>query len=235
MWGDEPSKEPAMTGAAGALAGDGVRPLSALAEAVSQGRQALPALLEAARQGDGRAFGALIREFETPTYQFILRLVRRPAVAEDVSQEVFVRLWRHLDDIESAEMLPSWLRRVAANAVIDHWRKEEARERRMQALREHPIARHVVRPSTRMESKEALDAVQAALDALPAKLKSVLLLRTMEGLSYEEVAEVLGLSVHAVRSRLFRARQELLETLKHAKAADYLADMYRPRNDKPEP
>ena len=233
MWGDQPSKESGMTAAAGALADGRVRPLSALAEAVSQNRQSLPVLLEAARQGDGVAFAALIHEFEGPTYQFVLRLVRRPAVAEDVSQDVFIRLWRHLHDIESAEMLPGWLRRVAANAVIDHWRKEEARERRMQELREHPIARHVVRPSTRMESNEALGAVQAALDALPAKLRSVLLLRTLEGLSYEEVAEVLGVSVHAVRSRLFRARQELLETLKHEKAADYLAEMYRPQEDQP--
>ena len=222
-----------MTAAAGALGGGRVRAMSALAEAVSQSRQSLPALLAAARQGDGGAFAALVREFEGPTYQFVLRLVRRPAVAEDVSQDVFIRLWRHLHDIESVEMLPGWLRRVAANAVIDHWRKEEARERRLQELREHPIARHVVRPSTRMESNEALGAVQAALDALPAKLRSVLLLRTLEGLSYEEVAEVLGLSVHAVRSRLFRARQELLEALKHEKAADYLAEMYRAEKDQP--
>jgi RNA polymerase sigma-70 factor (ECF subfamily) len=216
-----------MTAAAGVLAGSRARALSALAEAVSASRQTLPALLDAARGGDGGAFAAIVHQFEVPTYQFILRMVRRTAVAEDVSQEVFIRLWRHLGEIESAEVLPAWLRRVAANAVIDHWRKEEARGRRMQELREHPIARHVVRPSSRMESKEALDAVQVALDSLPAKLRSVLVLRTMEGLSYEEVAEVLGLSVQAVRSRLFRARQELLETLRRAKAADYLAEMYR--------
>ena len=227
MWGNETSKEPPMTAAAQALAGQ-VRALPALVEAVTEARQSLPALLEAARQGSSDAFAALVRAFERPTYQFILRMVRRPAVAEDVSQDVFIRLWRHLADIESADMLPGWLRRVAANAVIDHWRKEEARQRRMRELREHPIARHVVRPSTHMESKEALDAVQAAVEALPAKLKSVLVLRTIEGLSYEELAEVLGLSVFAVRSRLFRARQEVLETIKHVNAADYLASMYRP-------
>jgi len=235
MWGDRTSKGPAMTAATGALAGGQARPLRALVEAVTEAQQTLPALLESARRGDGDAFAALIRAFEAPTYQFILRMVRRPAVADDVSQDVFIRLWRHLGHIESAEMLPGWLRRVAANAVIDHWRKEEARDRRMQELRQHPIARHVVKPSTRIESKEALDAVQAAVDALPARLKSVLMLRTMEGLSYEEVAEVLGLSVYAVRSRLFRARHELLETLRHGKAADYLADMYRPARGKETP
>jgi len=212
-----------MSAAVGVL---GAHPLSALAEAVGRSREALPSVLEAARNGDADAFAALVHRFEAPTYHFILRMVRRPAVAEDLAQEVFVRLWHHLDRIEGAEMLPAWLRRVAANAVIDHWRKEDARERRMQVLREHPIARRVVRPSSRMEAREATDAVRAAVEQLPAKLRSVLLLRTVEGLSYEDLANVLGLSVNAVRSRLFRARQEVLAILKRSAAAEHLAAMY---------
>ena len=220
---DQGNKESQMTAAVGVL---GATPLAALAEAVSHSREALPSVLEAAREGDADAFAVLVQQFQAPTYHFILRMVRRPAVAEDLAQEVFVRLWRHLDRIDGAEMLPAWLRRVAANAVIDHWRKEEARERRMQVLREHPIARHVVRPSSRMESREVTDAVRAAVEALPAKLRSVLLLRTAEGLSYGELADVLGLSVNAVRSRLFRARQEVLAILKRSSAAEHLAAMY---------
>lgn len=212
-----------MTAAVGVL---GVNPLSSLAEAVGHCREALPSVLEAARDGDADAFAALVQRFEAPTYHFILRMVRRPSVAEDLSQDVFVRLWRHLDRIEDAGLLPAWLRRVAANAVIDHWRKEEARQRRMQVLREHPIARRVVRPSSRMETREAADAVRAAVEKLPAKLRSALLLRTVEGLSYEELADVLGVSVNAVRSRLFRARQEVLAILRRSTAAEHLAAMY---------
>jgi RNA polymerase sigma-70 factor (ECF subfamily) len=211
---------------AGILARPKGDPLSALAEAVGERRDSVPSMLEAARAGEPDAFGALVRRFQAPTYHFILRMVRRPALAEDLSQEVFLRLWQNLGRIEDADLLPSWLRRVAANAVIDHWRKEDARRRRLDALREHPIARRVVRPSSRMETKEATDAVRAAVDALPAKLRSALLLRTVEDLSYEQIADVLGLSVGAVRSRLFRARQELLATLKRNRAADYLAEMY---------
>jgi RNA polymerase sigma-70 factor (ECF subfamily) len=169
----------------------------------------------------------MVRQFQAPTYHFILRMVRRPAVAEDLAQDVFIRLWRHLGEIQSASLLPGWLRRVAANAVIDHWRKDEARNRRMKVFREHPLARYTVRPSSRMESQEALSIVQAALDELPAKLRTVLLLRTQENLSYDEVAEVMGMSVHSVRSRLFRARQELHTILRRKKAADYLARMYQ--------
>jgi len=223
MQDEQASKEPQMTAAVGVL---GVNPLASLAEAVGHCREALPSVLEAARDGDADAFAALVHRFEAPTYHFILRMVRRPSVAEDLSQDVFVRLWRHLDRIENAGLLPAWLRRVAANAVIDHWRKEEARRRRMQVLREHPIARRVVRPSSRMETREAADAVRAAVEKLPAKLRSALLLRTAEGLSYEELADVLGVSVNAVRSRLFRARQEVLAILRRSTAAEHLAAMY---------
>lgn len=223
MQDEQANKEPQMTAAVGVL---GVTPLASLAEAVSHSRESLPSILEAARDGDADAFAALVHRFEAPTYHFVLRMVRRPAVAEDLSQEVFVRLWHHLNRIEDAEMLPAWLRRVAANAVIDHWRKEEARERRMQVLREHPIARRVVRPSSRMETREAADAVHAAVDQLPAKLRSVLLLRTIEGLRYDELADVLGVSTNAVRSRLFRARQDVLAILRRSTAAEHLAAMY---------
>jgi len=210
------------------MASGATKAIRTLTDAVTQEQAGLPWLLETARRGDAEAFAAIVRRFEVSTYKFIVGMVRRGSVAEDLSQEVFIRLWRHLGEMESAEMLPGWLRRVAANAVIDHWRKEEARERRMQILREHPIARHILKPSSRLESREALDAVQAGLEALPAKLRSVLVLRTVEGLSYDDLAEVLGLSTHAVRSRLFRARQELHTILKRQKAHDYLAEMYQP-------
>ena len=227
MRGDRKSEDQAMTAAAGVIGGVGHQALETLAEAVSRRQESLAGLLDAARAGDADAFAALVRQFQHPIYQFVLRLVRRTSTADDLSQEVFIRMWRHLGEIESADLLHGWLRRVAANAVIDHWRKEEVRKRRLQRVREHPVARYTLKPSSRMETSEAFDTVRAALDELPVRLRSVLLLRTIEELSYEEVAEVLGLSVHAVRSRLFRARQELHKSLRRKKAADYLAKMYR--------
>jgi len=220
-----------MTAAVGVIPAVRAQALAALAEAVTERHGSLPGLLEAAQSGNADAFAALVREFQGGVFHYVLRLVRRPATAEDLTQDVFIRLWRHLAEMQSAEMMPGWLRRVATNLVIDHWRHEEARERWMQVLRAHPVARHVVKPSARLETQETMDAVDAALDALPAKLRTVLLLRTVEGLSYDELADVLGISTHAVRSRLFRARQELLEVLQRKQAAQYLAEMYRPRRD----
>ncbi|MCX5654178.1 MAG: sigma-70 family RNA polymerase sigma factor [Planctomycetota bacterium] len=217
-----------MAAVAGVLAGRAPYSVTSIAGAVAEVRESLPGLLVAARQGNADAFTLLIRTFQAPTYQFILRMVRRAATAEDLSQDVFIRLWQHIGEIESAEMLSAWLRRVAANAVIDHWRKEDARRRRMQVLREHPVARLALRPSSSLETREAMRAVHAALDALPAKLRSVLMLRTQENMSYEEVADVLGMSACAVRSRLFRARQELHRLLRQQKAPEYLARMYQP-------
>jgi RNA polymerase sigma-70 factor (ECF subfamily) len=220
-----------MSSAVGALGGPRDQALTALTEAVVNCREGLESLLVQARDGDSHAFAELVRRFQTPIYTFVLRMVRRTSVAEDLSQDVFIRLWRHLSEIDSAATLGGWLRRVAVNVVIDHWRKEEARRRQMRVLMEHPVARYVVKPSARIESEEVMGTVQAALDELPPKLRSVLLLRTVEELSYEELAEMLAISPNAVRSRLFRARHELHEVLKHHKAADYLARMYQPRRD----
>jgi len=220
-----------MTVAVGVLAAGREAARSAVAEAVRARQGDLAWLLRAARDGDAQAFTALVRHFQQPIYHFILRLVRRPAAAEDLSQEVFFRFWRHLGEIDSVQTLPQWLRRVAANAVVDHWRKEEARERRMQVLRAHPLARRVLKPSNRMETQEALAAVQASVDALPPKLRSVFLLRVSEALSYEAIADLLGVSTPTVRSRLFRARHELGRMLRKKMAPDYLARMYRPGRD----
>jgi RNA polymerase sigma-70 factor (ECF subfamily) len=218
-----------MTTAVGVLAVGRNEALGALAEAVAGRRRDLAGFLESAREGDAEAFASLVRRFERPVYQLVLRMVRRGAVAEDLAQDVFIRLWRHLGDIESAEVLPAWLRRVAVNAVIDHWRKEDARRRNLAVLREHPVARHVVRPSSRMETEEGVDAVQGALARLPAKLRSVLVLRAVESMSYEQLADTLGISTSAVRSRLFRAREEMQHLLRRAQAPQYLARMYRAR------
>ncbi len=205
--------------------------LAALSEAVAGRRSAPAGLLEAAQAGDADAFAALVARFQGPTYGLIRRLVRRPSVAEDLAQEVFIRLWRNLGECESVETLPAWLRRVATNLVVDHWRKEDARQRKLAALREHPIARHVVRPSSRLETAEAVDSVRAAIGALEPHLRSVLLLRASEGLSYDEIAEDLGLTVGAVRSRLFRARKELEAELRRGRAAEYLERMASPGAD----
>jgi len=231
-----------MTTAVGVLAAGRGESLGALAEALESRRRDLGSLLEAAQEGDGEAFASLVRRFERPVYHLVLRMVRRAAVAEDLAQDVFIRLWRHLGDLESADVLPGWLRRVAVNAVIDHWRKEDARRRKLAAMREHPLARRVVRrfdpahrpecvegPSSRMETDEGVDAVQAALARLPAKLRSVLVLRAAENMSYEELADTLGITTSAVRSRLFRAREEMQHLLRRAQAPDFLARMYRPQ------
>jgi RNA polymerase sigma-70 factor (ECF subfamily) len=232
---DKTPTEGATMGAAIAAAAASQAALEGLTQAVAGQQASLPGILDAARAGDGDAFAALVRRFERPVYHLIVRMVRRPSVAEDLAQDVFVRLWRHLAEFESAATLAGWLRRVAVNAVIDHWRKEDARRRRLQALREHPLARLALGPSSRLESHEALDLVDAALEQLPAKLRSVLALRTAEGMAYDELAEVLGTSASAVRSRLFRARRELHEALKRLKAPEYLARMYRPPRPKGRP
>ena len=218
-----------MRAIAGVLAAEPNGALGALQRAVRRRQEDLPGLVEAARAGDKDAFAELVRRFEAPVYHQVLRMVRRRSAAEDLAQEVFIRLWRHVQDTPSAEGLAGWLRRVAINAVIDHWRKEDTRRRKLEALREHPLARRALGPASRIETREAVGAVQAALDRLPAHLRSVLVLRATEGLSYDELAEVLSVSSSTVRSRLFRARQEVARHLQRAEAPVHLERMYRPQ------
>ncbi len=219
-----------MTATAGALTARPNAALGALEAAVRHRRDDPAGLVRAARDGDAEAFAALVRRFEGPVYQQVLRMVRRRSAAEDLAQDVFIRLWRHLGDVPSAEALGGWLRRVAINAVIDYWRKEDARRRKMQTLREHPLARRVLGPAGAMETREAMGSVQAALDRLPPHLRSVLVLRATEGLSYGELADALGISTCAVRSRLSRARREMAHLLKQAEAPVHLERMYRSRD-----
>jgi len=192
-----------MTATAGVLAARPGGPIGALEQAVRGRRAGLAGFVEAARDGDADAFAELVRRFEAPVYHQVLRMVRRRSVAEDLAQDVFISLWRHLGDVPAEEALGLWLRRVAINAVIDHWRKEDARRRKLEALRAHPLAPH---------------------------LRSVLVLRATEGLGYGELGRVLGISASAVRSRLFRARQEVARALARADAPIHLERMYRPRD-----
>ena len=92
-----------MTTAVGVLAGGHDEALPALTEVVQRQRRDLPGLLEAARDGDADAFAAIVRRFQRPIYRLVLRMVRRPAVADDLSQDVFIRLWRHLSGVGAQE------------------------------------------------------------------------------------------------------------------------------------
>lgn len=174
----------------------------------------LPALLVQARQGDGSAFAEIVSRFERLVRGVILRMTHDPTLSDDLSQDVFLQFWRVLPAFTSSAALPSWMKRVAINAVISHWRRVESQKRRLQALYAGGPSREVQRPEAQLIDEEDRNQVRAALEMIPADLRSILTLRTYESMSYEELADMLGLEIGTVRSRLFRARQRVKEVLK---------------------
>lgn len=173
-------------------------------------------LVRRARAGDGGAFGMLVERYEAR----ILRLVRgmvRESDAEDVAQDAFLKAWRKLPEFDARSRFYTWVYRIAANTALD-WRKRE-RYRRHADLPETPEGEDAVPseapgPRTQAHRGELARAIDDAVEALPEHYHEIVVLREVQGLSYEEIAETLRISKGTVESRLFRARERLRATLK---------------------
>jgi RNA polymerase sigma-70 factor, ECF subfamily len=172
-------------------------------------------LLASARAGDPDAFATLVGRYETR----IVRLVRGmvpESDTEDVTQEAFLKAFRKIGNFDGRSSFYTWLYRIAANTAMD-WRKKE-RHRRHAPLPEGPGGEDAVPsleagPETAVTRRELAARIDAAIAALPDKYREILLLREIEGLSYEEISKELGMSKGTVESRLFRARERMREVL----------------------
>jgi RNA polymerase sigma-70 factor (ECF subfamily) len=169
-------------------------------------------LLARARQGDLSAFEDVVRRYQRRVYATALRIVRNHETADDVAQEAFVRAWRLLDRFELGRPFGPWVCRIAANLAVNHVRSPRAREQPLpEAFGERPAAG--LDPLARVLDVEAARVLSEAVSALPEEQRAVFVLRAYEELSYQEIAETLGLSPGTVMSRLFRARERLARAL----------------------
>jgi RNA polymerase sigma-70 factor (ECF subfamily) len=169
-------------------------------------------VFEACRRGDQEAFRILFETYKNRVYSFALRFFGDEARAADLTQDVFVKLYSRLDDFRGDARFETWLYRVVANACIDEQRK---RRRFLPWLNDHhpsqvtgrnPQEDHVAR-------KQLSGAVHIAISKLSPTLRVPILLRYMEGLSYEEISEIMNLSPGTVASRLNRAHTLLAKKL----------------------
>jgi RNA polymerase sigma-70 factor (ECF subfamily) len=172
-------------------------------------------LLESARAGDDAALEALLREVQPQLYRFSMKMCRHAEDAEDVLQDSMMTLARSFRDFRGASSLSTWLFTVARSFCIKKRRKSKFAPEREESL-EHlaPGEKEQLRSATpdpheRAESVEAWRQVQAGLQRLEPAYREILVLRDIEGLSAKEVAEIVGISVSAVKSRLHRARADL--------------------------
>ena len=165
------------------------------------------AILRKAQKGDERAFSIIVRMYETPVYNYVLRLVGDRSLAEDLTQEVFLRVFQGLPRFSLRCKFTTWLFQVTKNRVLDELRAVERRPRlAVAALEDVPPVEVVDQPVERLE---AIDAVWRAVDDLNVDLKMALLLRDVVGLSYNEIADSLEVTLATVKWRIFKAREDV--------------------------
>jgi RNA polymerase sigma-70 factor (ECF subfamily) len=171
-------------------------------------------LIGAAKRGDRQAFDELVRRTFVDTFTLARRLTGNEEDARDVVQEAYLRAWKGLAKFRGDAAFSTWLYRITANTASTHVH----RRRRQRA---EPFADDFEPADTRAEeqiaqsaeSAEALDRISAALDELPPKLRTVVILKDVYDLPHEAIADELGISVAAAKVRLHRARRKLRDVL----------------------
>jgi RNA polymerase sigma-70 factor (ECF subfamily) len=172
--------------------------------------QPAPEVLRKAQKGDERAFAIIVRSYEKPVYNYILRLVGDRALAQDLTQEVFLRVHQGLAGFSLRARFTTWLFQVTKNRVLDELRSLERRPRAVVALDDIPPLEVVDQP---LERTETIDSVWRAIGALNPDLKMALLLRDIVGLSYAEIADSLEITLATVKWRIYKAREEVATAL----------------------
>ncbi|MEW6164365.1 MAG: RNA polymerase sigma factor RpoE [Pseudomonadota bacterium] len=185
-------------------------------------READLMLVERVQSGDQEAFGLLVSKYQRRLLRLVMRLVRDPAEAEDVTQEAFIKAYRALPNFRGESAFYTWLYRIGVNTA-KNWLI--AQGRRMptvseitsddsESIDDGGLLRDEETPERLLLSKQIGETVNAAMDALPDDLRSAIALREIEGLSYEEIAQVMDCPIGTVRSRIFRAREAIAARLR---------------------
>jgi len=172
-------------------------------------------LVAQAQTGDFAAFEQLVRSYRNDVYGLAYHFLRNREEAWDISQEVFIKTHRSLVRFRGDSSFKTWLMRITANQCKDYLKK-----RRLDAVpfneevETHDAPTGVLGPDASVEAHELGDAIKQALDALPFKHRTAFVLREFDGLSYEEMAQVMECNIGTVMSRLHHARKKLQYSLK---------------------
>lgn len=176
------------------------------------------ALMQLVRDGDAGAFEELVRRHQHAVVGTVAKMLGNPSDAEDIAQQVFVRIWKSAGRYTPQAKFTTWMFTITRNLVFNETRRRRRKptvstDEREELMREVVEDRHGPSPTEVALQAELERAVDAAIESLPEKQRLAVVLRRYEEMPYEEIAEVLGLSVPAVKSLLFRARTQLKEQL----------------------
>ena len=184
-------------------------------------RRADQELVSRAQQGDKRAFDLLVIKYQQKVASLISRYLRDPSEIMDISQEAFLKAYRALPGFRGESAFYTWLYRIAINTVKNHLvsqgRRPPGDDVEADVAEQMDVGsrlREVGTPESHLLSDEIARTVQMALDELPNDLRTAIVLREFEGLSYEEIANAMDCPIGTVRSRIFRAREAVDKRLR---------------------
>jgi RNA polymerase sigma-70 factor (ECF subfamily) len=180
-----------------------------------------PEVLRRAQAGDEAAFGVIMRTHYEQIFRLVYSIVRHEHDARDVTQEVWLKVWKQLAGFRGDAKLTTWLHPIAVRQAVDHLRKRRRWYDRFLPftitdanVEAGPEPTTTVDARQDAEQSERLAQMRQAIDALPPKLRAVLAMREVQGLSYEEIARATGIPAGTVMSRLYHARRQLAQKLK---------------------
>jgi RNA polymerase sigma-70 factor (ECF subfamily) len=179
-------------------------------------------LVERVQRGDKRAFELLVSKYQRKINRLVSRLVRDAAEVEDVTQEAFIKAYRALAQFRGESAFYTWLYRIAINTAKNSLASQGRRAptttendaEEAETFDDADQLRDINTPESLMMSRQVGQAVSKAVDALPEELRVAIQLREIEGMTYEEIAELMNCPIGTVRSRIFRAREAIATELR---------------------
>lgn len=179
-------------------------------------------LVERVRDGDKQAFDLLVAKYQRRLMRLLSRIVHDPAEAEDVVQETFIKAYRALRHFRGESAFYTWLYRIGINTAKNHLATQgrrmpasiDANAEQAEFFNDGEYLRDINTPESMLASKQIAQTVNAAMDGLPVDLRTAIALREIEGLSYEEISDIMACPIGTVRSRIFRAREVIAEKLR---------------------
>ncbi|MEK6736358.1 MAG: RNA polymerase sigma factor RpoE [Pseudomonadota bacterium] len=179
-------------------------------------------LVERVQSGDKHAFDLLVIKYQRKLGRLLSQFIRDSAEVEDVTQETFIKAYRALPSFRGDSAFYTWLYRIgintAKNFLVSQGRRapvlQEFDNEDAENFEDSSLVRELNTPESELMSKQIAQTVNQTLDALPEELRTAITLREIDGLSYEEIASIMGCPIGTVRSRIFRAREAISEELR---------------------